>query len=120
MKFKEGDRVAVYGGAEKCLDRDRHYYLRGRRGTVDSIVDNDEIDVALDNGRYVTVHPKQCRRLKKKAKPGPQRIWVNIFSGDPENPHVAFDHENPARNYAGGYPNVVEKAVPFVREKRKK
>lgn len=73
-KFKEGDRVAVYGFMRK--DSELHPYCRGNRGTVTHVSAPDEINVELDTGEESEVHPKQCRRLRAKPKFKPYRVAV--------------------------------------------
>lgn len=77
MKLREGDRVAIYGTTDRVPSDMPNgiptAYRRGCKGTVESICcpddpDCDEIDVGLDKGSWVTVHPKQCRKLVA-AKP---------------------------------------------------
>lgn len=71
-----GDRVAVYGPAEKRANGETHLYLRGDRGTVEDLIDENEINVQLDKDeRLVTVHPRQCVRLKKFE---PRRVWLHV------------------------------------------
>ncbi len=76
MKYKVGDKVKVYGGAERDKN-DPNYpaipvaYHRGTRGTVLDVTAEDEMNVRIrkyPKSYWVTVHPKQCRKLKKKAK----------------------------------------------------
>lgn len=77
MKFKVGDRVAVYGSMldqhQKC------YYLRGNKGVIiDSHFAPDEYSFKADeDGWEYTVHPKQCRLLKKKVR---RRLWLDPSS----------------------------------------
>lgn len=62
-KFKEGDRVAFYGGF----------------GRLTGTVSNAELDcvgmftVIGEGGTKFNVHPKQCRKLKKKER---RRVWI--------------------------------------------
>ena len=62
-KFKVGDRVAVYGTIP-------NHYLSGHKGTVfDPRENGPGIQVKLDGGDVVYyVHPKQCRKLRKKER----------------------------------------------------
>lgn len=66
-KFKDGDRVAVYDGDE------RH------TGEVVDISHDGLLIVASESfpGKLVEFHPKQCRKLKPKAKKEPRRIWLS-------------------------------------------
>lgn len=71
--FRIGDRVAVYGAVDSCHEWEA-LYCRGNRGTVCFIVDKKhEIGIEFDKMEFAgtpsgIVHPKQCRRLRKKAK----------------------------------------------------
>lgn len=66
-QFKVGDRVAVYGNT-------RYGYFHGiddvcrRTGVVIKHIDIDWLEFKIDgdNDSFYVVHPKQCRRLKKK------------------------------------------------------
>lgn len=76
MKFKIGDRVAVYGFRPTEIGTacsGRIVYSRKDRGTVSTITADDELVVDFDGGTVAEVHPKQCRLLKKKPL---RRIWV--------------------------------------------
>lgn len=66
MKFKIGDKVAVY--------------IPSRRvGIIEHIYSDGNFKIRLNNSvftEYVApVHPKQCRLLKKKFK---QKVWVKF------------------------------------------
>lgn len=82
MKFKVGDRVSVYGNYND--DRRGLWYARGNRATVVATNYSDEIEIRLDTGNprpdsaTITVHPKQCRKLKPKKKP--RSLWVSSNS----------------------------------------
>lgn len=60
-----GERIRVYGfdpdDARKSFDR-----------TVEATIDDDGL-LRTDAGEYV--HPKQCRRLKPKAR---RTVWVTV------------------------------------------
>lgn len=73
MKYKIDDRVIVYGHrpTEVGINAD-HYSSYGTMGSVSSIVDDSEIIVNYDDGTSSEVHPKQCRRLVKKAR----RVYI--------------------------------------------
>ncbi len=71
MKFKVGDRVAMYGAIYTHTGwRD----ARGLRGTVIIVHSNDSIRVEVDKATF-DVHPIQCRKLVKKEQ---RRIWMNV------------------------------------------
>ena len=75
MRFKVGDRVRVFGGSIYALEG-RAPSETGYKGTVKYIQDG-WLSVELDNpnksnDQYL-FHPKQCRKLKKKAR---RRIWL--------------------------------------------
>ena len=73
MKFKVGDRVAVYGYVSRY---GRSY--RGARGEVVGFDTNNFLLVTFDQDSIekssYSAHPKQCRRLVKK-KPR-RRVWL--------------------------------------------
>lgn len=62
MKFKVGDRVAVYGHPD---------ITDGSARIVLAIMDCGNLEI--DRNEFA--HPKQCRRLVKKPR---RRIWVPI------------------------------------------
>lgn len=64
MKFKVGERVAVY-------------LWDGRfTAVIEHLNDNGSLDVKFDNLESRNhVHPKQCRRLVKKPK---KKIWIDL------------------------------------------
>jgi len=68
LPLKVGDRVAVYGPAEKQGNPEGHTYLRGDYCTVEGVHFDDEINVLDVAGHLLTVHPFQCRRLIKRPK----------------------------------------------------
>lgn len=87
MKFKVGDRVAVY---ENC-----------KRFTGMVLNDGHQsIQVELDDDRVLPFHPKQCRRLIKKPRrriavsydTGACEFSVRLLSGDniPNDKEVEF------------------------------
>jgi hypothetical protein len=68
MKFSVGERVVVY------------YINEKDKGIVSGILDNNLLKIMVDtpNGfRFVTAHPKQCRRLKKREPR--RRVWVRFY-----------------------------------------
>jgi hypothetical protein len=77
--MKVGDKVNVYGNVDRAKDDPMSEgtpiaYLRGSRGKVVSVLCGGEIQVKIeaDESKYykkaftVSVHEKQCRRLKRK------------------------------------------------------
>lgn len=70
MIYKKGDRVKVYGYTERTeTDSDwLAHYLVYRRGTIGKVIEiyPDTLWVKCGNEAEVEVHPKQCRKLKKK------------------------------------------------------
>jgi hypothetical protein len=73
-KFKVGDRVAAYGYARIAGALSMSCpYLHGKRGVVKAVVSQDEILVSLADGTIFNIHPKQCRRLKKRER---RRVWI--------------------------------------------
>lgn len=76
-KYKEGDRVIVYGGTCRTkfdtwpLSVDNSNllaYRYGDKGTVEDSLGEWGINILLDKGGFVEVHPKQIRKLIKKKK----------------------------------------------------
>jgi hypothetical protein len=71
--LKVGDRVRVsYISAMG--------YVCGVKGTVMDIKHTGAIEVSKDSpqGELSLVHPKQCRRLKKRER---RRVWTVTYSG---------------------------------------
>jgi hypothetical protein len=63
--FTVGDRVAVYISGQRMT------------GTVHEELEFGNLKVRCDIGApfgYPIVHPKQCRKLKKKAR---RRVWIH-------------------------------------------
>lgn len=73
MKFKVGDRVAVYG-AVWCHQDAEHKIYRGLKMEISKIIDENRITLYFGDEKYCA-HPKQCRRLVKKEK---RRVWVKV------------------------------------------
>lgn len=84
-----GDKVKVYGGISNCLGQGP------RRGTVSSLEEKtievhfDKPVRMVDKTMFVrlSVHPKQCRRLKAKPRPqleGKERVerWIVFCLSD--------------------------------------
>lgn len=72
MKFKIGDRVAIYGGS--CA---KSVGNAGRlTGAVVGTMYDGRINVLMDGetGTGNTFHSKQCRRLKQKVRK--DSIWI--------------------------------------------
>lgn len=110
-----GDRVRVYGGYDSG---GRYYYCHGGKATVTDITLDTEVTVRFDTmPGYVSsnvttiVHPKQCRRLKKKE---PRVIWANFFSTGV----IAFTSEAAAN--ADALSTDHEVAVRFIEAPRGK
>lgn len=76
MKFKTGDRVRIYGNS----------FMGASVSNCTAIINNQDNAsgdgiwwvVQTSDGRVVTVHEKQCRRLKPKRKP---REWWVVSDG---------------------------------------
>lgn len=89
MKFKVGDRVAVYGHAE---------FHNGTRVTINSF--RDGLLRVTHYGVLSDVHPKQCRRLKKKE---PKYFYAVADELALYGPHdKIFLTEEDAQYYARG------------------
>lgn len=84
MKYKVGDRVAVYGTVPCELNKYSNAYKRGAKATVTNVHADDEIEVETIYGKTVC-HPKQCRRLKKKER---RRVWVFPPHLESDSPHM--------------------------------
>lgn len=111
-KFKAGDRVAVY-----------RYGSTVTKGTVKYVYGSLEgLDVCLDNNEEeVGVHPKQCRKLKKKAKKQPHEVWVNVHNyGGSEAMTIHTSEQAARRQSTLFHTGVIEVAVRFVRAKEQK
>ena len=62
MKFKVGQRVAVYNNTQR------------RTGEIESIYSTGNLRIQLNEIDYVwVVHPKHCRRLRKKKR---RVVWI--------------------------------------------
>lgn len=78
--LKVGDRVAVYGWVQMY-----HQPYKPRSGgmaTVTWVGDGESVHVRFDNNAETDyqVHPKQCRRLKKRER---RRVYFALeLSGD--------------------------------------
>jgi len=112
--FKVGDRVRVYG-VTKCMGDDKVNCVSDRRSglVVDYDSDDDYVRVRI-NGETHLAHPKQCRRLVKKAR---RRIWVDSDSIgilEKSGPLSSVHH---ASVYNYSYPTD---GVPFVEVRNKK
>lgn len=81
MSLKIGDRVRVYGNTDRAKDDPMYAgnpiaYHRGSVGVVDLVLWGEELSVKIlpDESRHykksyiVTVHAKQCRKLRKVRK----------------------------------------------------
>lgn len=72
MKFKVGDRVAVYGSS-----RGDALFSEGARAVIVAGPDSESfLEIQFEAGAREKglVHPKQCRRLVKKER---RCIWVD-------------------------------------------
>lgn len=82
MKFKSGDLVKVYGSVHGFIDTNYKaivwYLSKGLKAQVlYANPESDEIEVQFEdytmtksrslNNIILSVHPKQCRKLKKKG-----------------------------------------------------
>lgn len=74
MKFKVGDRIAVYG---MLWSHSESNYVNciGTRLRITKIIDDNRITLEEDrsNIKYAA-HPKQCRKLTKITK---RRLWIH-------------------------------------------
>lgn len=74
MKFKEGDRVAVYTNREGRIT-----------GKVEALcINRPDVVFVIEDGFYSChndspFHIKQCRKLRKKVKREPRRYWLNRY-----------------------------------------
>ena len=74
--LKVGDRVAIYGMVRG--DNDRMYSFSGyNSATVSETYDSGFIHAKDEDGLVFYLHPKQCRRLKPRAK---AREWTLVES----------------------------------------
>lgn len=73
-EFKVGDRVRVYGNTQTgALEKND---IKGFIGNIITAWTDGWIQVNVEDSSHdYTVHPKQCRRLKARAKP--RECWVN-------------------------------------------
>ena len=97
-KFKVGDKVVVY------LSSGKPY-----KGTIKLIVDDDRLNIIVhaNEGFECSVHPKQCRKLVKKAR---RRIYLS-----PES----LESGKPCYAYITQTPNLLINELEFVEVKRK-
>lgn len=104
MKFKVGDKVAVY---------DRTYNLARGVGKVVEIDDHPAtgVRVRVPNYQDFWFHPKQCRRLVKKER---RRMWVRFDQhGTVLSTSTRFPSGNP------DYSMLNSELVEFVEVKKK-
>lgn len=67
-QFEVGDRVRVYGGIfAKAYST--YKFVRAFDAEIQKVCDAEELAIIGDNDEEYLCHPKQCRRLKPKAKP---------------------------------------------------
>lgn len=85
-KFKVGDRVRAYGNYPSGYDYGCKSFLRGNKATVESIANDNEIFIRLDDPTFpvAEVHPNQCRLLRPKKR----RVWVDPQGLDRKNEHL--------------------------------
>lgn len=69
-KFHVGDRVAVYGPAWSPGHEGR---MVSHKAEVVAVIDACTLHIRPADGKLYFVHPKQCRRLKKRER---RRVWV--------------------------------------------
>jgi hypothetical protein len=96
MKFKVGDRVAVYG---KCETEQGIAFSAERTKAIvveipmhTSLIKVQECEVRGFITETLWVHPKQCRRLIKKVR---RQIWLfkDDLSPDCTNKYVRFHYD---------------------------
>lgn len=99
MKFKVGDRVAVYGP-----ERDV--------GTISEVNGRGFVRMDPDDNNFDTnwFHPKQCRRLVKKER---RRVWV-VFAE-----HISQRDMLIADPLHIWEPGERQRAVEFIEVKKK-
>ena len=109
MKFKVGDRVAIFGyHGSRLGSGNADFYARGTRATVVQVCNDSEIIVKSGRSEF-EIHPKQCRRLVKKER---RRMWLDFDGGrNTIGNGVAYPAYH--ANYGGYY-------TEFVEVKRKK
>lgn len=79
MKFKVGDRVAVYGDAsyytaDSCEGPDSVIWRNGHKHSVIGVVAEYLLRLSGDSTTdWYEVHSKQCRKPKKKER---RRLWL--------------------------------------------
>jgi hypothetical protein len=74
-KFKVGDRVAVYDGGHRYEGNILEFsQVIGASSPYDCVVIR-----RVANGKTMSVHPKQCRRLGKKER---RRVWMPQLNVD--------------------------------------
>lgn len=103
MKFKVGDRVAVYTWQGKGI------------GCVERVGESTHIDVrCADGSLYNDVHPKQCRLLKKKER---RRKLFLVNYDNPRCGHPNIYYDNLPDNYTGDF--IKRFVQAFVKVKKK-
>ena len=121
MKFKLGDRVAVYGNGGK------HYsahidqlYLHGDKAEVTAISGEDEIEVTFHQlGIFRTVHPKQCRKLRKVTKSPRRKLYAVVPDYGVSGVTAFFDKGSADRYNATIHKSACD-ITEFVEVRRKK
>ena len=84
MKFKVGDRVAVYEQGRRYVGE-----VEGWTQKMVHVRVEEQITETRDSLFYY--HEKQLRRLKPKVKREPRRVWVTIRKSDGFI-FTAYDH----------------------------
>lgn len=77
MKFKSGDRVAVYGHNTFMYKRGTGHVTRFDEGFLGIIADDERTlrdGWSMTRGYHLAADPKQCRLLKKRER---RRIWIS-------------------------------------------
>lgn len=120
MKFKVGDRVAVYGSVSPSAGGSVAF-VGGARGTVYTVQSNGALEIELDerpenfakNEDLIVdgIHPKQCRRLVKKER---KRVWVaadryDMIRASSAQVHIGDIYTKPQQGF-----------IEFVEVRRKK
>lgn len=81
--LKVGDRVAVYAKVRQSLcpgvTSSNEWCMNGTKGEVIKMHPSGWIDVLTSYGTMLA-HPKQCRRLKPRAKP--REFFIPHMQGD--------------------------------------
>lgn len=112
-EFKIGDRVMIYGVAEKTKGIRCHFVFNGSKGAVTFLHKSGWITVFLAD-EYFLVHPKQCRKLKGQKR----KEWWLVVGGGPNS--LSYDIEDEAYRRIGLDTSGSTLKVVHVREVKKK